>query len=73
MKLTLSIDIETEFYNLEEAVRAREIAKASGEEVYTWKTTGRSNWLERRLSCVDALGLVLLPPGLDDTIQMPMD
>lgn len=73
MRLTLSFEIETDFYQLEEAVQATQIAKASGGEVYTWKTTGRSNWIERRFSCVDSLGLVVLPAGLDDTIEMADD
>lgn len=73
MKLNLLLAFETDFFQLEEAARARRAAKVSHSEVYTWKTTASSNWLERRLSCVDALALVVLPSGLGDTIDMPDD
>ena len=73
MRLQILLGIETEFYQLEDFSEALENARASGGTVYMWKTTGRSNWLEKRLSCVDALGLVVLPTGLPDFMEMPDD
>jgi len=73
MKTTLTIDIPACFFQLEEHARARRLAARAGRVVYSWKTTGRANWLERGLSCVDCLGLVILPTGLPDEIAMPDD
>uniref|UniRef100_A0A7C4CCD0 Uncharacterized protein n=1 Tax=candidate division WOR-3 bacterium TaxID=2052148 RepID=A0A7C4CCD0_UNCW3 len=73
MRCTLSIDVPARFYQLEEHARAQRLAERTGRAVYTWKTTGRANWLERQFSNVDALGLVLLPSGLPETIAMPDD
>ena len=41
--------------------------------LYTWKTVGRANWLERGISNVDAAGIVALPNSLPDRIEMPND
>ena len=73
MKVHLCLVLETDFYQLEEAREAEHAAKLSDREVYTWKTVCNGNWLERRLSNVDALGLVLLPKGLGDTVEMADD
>lgn len=42
-------------------------------EVFSWKTIGRENWLDRGTSLSDVLGLVVLPPGLSDSLEMPDD
>ena len=70
MKLQSWLAFELDFYQLEEAVQAQTEAELSGSQVYTWKTTCRCNWLERGFSNVDALGLVVLPVGLGDAIDM---
>jgi hypothetical protein len=41
--------------------------------VFSWKTEGRYNWLEKGLSVVDVLGLTILPDGLPDKIDLPND
>ena len=41
--------------------------------LYCWKTTGNENWLERGLSVADVLGIVALPQGLPDIIDLPND
>jgi hypothetical protein len=41
--------------------------------VYSWKTEGRYNWLERGFSVVDVLGLTILPDGLSNKIDLPDD
>jgi hypothetical protein len=63
----------TRFYQLEEAASAIRHARRVGLTVYTWKTSGRSNWLERTISNVDALGLVLLPSSQPGVIDLPND
>ena len=69
----LLLRIDAPFFNLEDAPKALALAEERHGVVYTWKTTCRANWLERRLSIVDAAGLVVLPATLPDTIGMPDD
>jgi hypothetical protein len=71
--MTLSILLETDFFQIEEAVLATELAERTDGEIYSWKTSGNENWLIRGFSIVDVLGLVVLPKGLPDTIEMPDD
>lgn len=73
MKVSLSLNLKLELYPLEQARFAEMLAAVQGEEVYCWKTVGRSNWLERRFSIADILGYVILPAGLPETIPMPDD
>lgn len=73
MRMTLSILLETDFFQIEEAVLATELAERTDGEIYSWKTSGNENWLIRGFSIVDVLGLVILPKGLPDTIEMPDD
>lgn len=73
MKLTLEVTVETELFQLEEHQEATALAHRLPGVIYTWKTTGRSNWLERGMSCVDSLGLVVLPAQLPAHIEMPDD
>lgn len=73
IQVALEPVLTTELYQLEEWRDARLNARVSGRAVYTWKTSGRANWLERGYSNVDALGLVLVPSGLPPTIDMPDD
>ena len=76
MRTTLSIFsalLETDVFQLEEVRQAEALAERSNAEVYTWKAHGSENWLIRGLSIVDVLGLVILPRGLPDYIDMPDD
>ena len=74
MKQTLQLILEDiEFFELMDAEKAEAYAESVNGEVYTWKTTGRWNWLEHGYSIVDVAGLVVLPGRLPDYIDMPDD
>jgi len=73
MQLTLELCLDMRLFQLEEHAAAYRLADISRGEVYTWQSTGRSNWLERGAHLVDALALVVLPRGLPTTIAMPDD
>ncbi len=73
MTVTLDLWLETELYRLEEARQAEEQAVRVNGRVYCWKTTGVWNWLEAGYSIVDVLGLVVLPQGLPDVIELADD
>ena len=47
--------------------------KAIDGVIYSWKAIGYSNWLEKRSSVADVLGLAVLPKGLPDWIDLPDD
>ena len=65
--------LDFDLFQLEEWRAASRKARMSHGSIYTWKTVGRSNWLEKRPSVVDALGLVVLPAWLPDYIDLPDD
>lgn len=73
MKLALCLFHEVELFELENYVEAFAAAEKSCAQVYTWETTGKANFLQKGASCVDALGLVVLPIGLPTIIEMPDD
>ncbi len=73
MRGTLEILIEAELYQLENWREAQETAALTHGEVYSWKTCGHENWLERGCSVVDVVALVVLPRGLPDFMDMPDD
>lgn len=73
MRQTLHLEIDTEFFQIEQASEAESLANSTSGGVYTWKTVGKANWLEQGFSNVDALGLVVLPLTLPDTIKMCPD
>ncbi len=73
MKMTFDLCFERELYDLCDAAAAQQEARKTGASVYSWKTIGRSNWLERGFSVVDVLGLVVLPGRLGDRVDMPDD
>ena len=73
MRVTIAIQMDTELYYLEEARQAEQFAKENDQAIYCWKALGRSNWLERGLSIFDVLGVVVLPKGLPELIEMPDD
>lgn len=60
-------------YDLSELPLALAEARICSGRVYTYKTSGRSNWLEGQPSVSDALGLVVLPAGQPDYIELPDD
>ena len=70
MRVTLEILIEAECFDTSEAQRAEEPAETIGGHVYTWKTLGKHNWLERGYRIVDAIGLVVLPEVVPNEIEM---
>lgn len=73
MKISLDGALEFELFELEDFVKAEQFADSNDGRVYSWKTTGYSNWLEKRLSVVDVIGLAVLPKGLPDWIDLPND
>lgn len=73
MKISLDGIFEFEFFELEDTKKAKQFAESMDGEVYSWKTVRYSNWLEKRLSVVDTLGLVVIPKGLPDWIDLPDD
>ncbi|MCH9035925.1 MAG: hypothetical protein IH860_01220 [Chloroflexi bacterium] len=73
MITTLQIRLDVQFHQLEDIEEADALARKENGAIYTWKTVGRSNWLEKNPRCVDALGLVVLPKGLPDFIEMADD
>lgn len=73
MKVSLEENLEFEFFQIEELKSAEQYSKEINGSIYSWKTTGKSNWLEKNLSVVDVLGLAVLPKNLPDWIDLPDD
>jgi hypothetical protein len=73
MKVTLSIYLDADLFQIEEIGEVERLATETSSQVYTWKTIGRSNWLDRGASISDALGLVILPQGLPDYMELADD
>ena len=73
MQVTIGLELDTEFYQLEDMQQAEQFASQTNQTIYCWKTLGSSNWLERGISISDVLGLVVLPRNLPEYIQMPDD
>ena len=73
MNAPLTVCLPASFHQLEALQEAVRLAEQTHGAVYSWKTTGRHNWLERGLSLADVLGLVVLPDGLPEEIEMPDD
>lgn len=73
MQVTLSLLLDREVFDLEEATQVQQLADTTGGRLYCWKTIGGENWLDAGLSIADVLGLVVLPQGLPDTIDMEDD
>ena len=73
MKVSLGGNYEFEFFQIEELAIAKTYAERTDGPIYSWKTAEISNWLEKRLSIVDVLGLAVLPKGLPDLIDLPDD
>ncbi len=73
MKISLDNVFEFEFFELEEFNKAEQFAKETNGSIYSWKTIGISNWLEKNFSIADVLGLAVIPKGLPDIIELPDD
>ncbi len=73
MQITLPILLEVQVYQLEEYNEVVRIANKQSSTVYSWKTLGKDNWLEQGISLIDTLGLIVLPKGLPDVIDMADD
>ncbi len=73
LKVELELLVDTTVYEIEEHAIARQQAEAQSRSLYTWKAVGREHWPERGASITDALGLLVLPAGLPDVINMPDD
>jgi hypothetical protein len=73
MIVNLGNGIRFECFQVENARNAEELAQEINGVVYSWKTEGHSNWLERGYSVIDVLGLTILPAGLPDEIDFPND
>lgn len=73
MMTKLLIEVETPMFHTTQPQEAQEYAKEHGGAVYTWKTTGNTNWLEKGFAKSDTLALVVLPEQLPETLDMPDD
>jgi hypothetical protein len=73
MIVNLGGKIEFKCFQIENARNAETLAQETDNAVYSWKTVGRYNWLEKGFSVVDVLGLTILPNGLPDKIDLPDD
>lgn len=74
MEITdFSINVPLNLYQIEEWKDAVLMAESTNQIVYSYKTIGRSNWFEKGLSISDVMGLVVLPNGLPDVIDLPDD
>lgn len=73
MKHVIQLAFETTVFDTAESTQAVNLAKLINREIYCWKTSGASNWLEKGYSQVDVFGVVILPRGLPSYIHMPND
>ncbi|MCB9146220.1 MAG: hypothetical protein H6635_12655 [Anaerolineales bacterium] len=73
MKISPDGALEFEFFELEDVKKAEQFAENIDGVIYSWKAIGYSNWLEKRSSVADVLGLAVLPKGLPDWIDLPDD
>lgn len=73
MKFVFSENLSLEIFQIEFARELELLAAKNNGTVYSWKTTGRKNWLEKGFSIVDVLGLTILPKDQPDWIDLPDD
>jgi hypothetical protein len=73
VKINLGNSIEFDLFQIEESQKAKQLALRTNGVVYSWKTVGESNWLERGVSIADVLGLTILPKESPDWIDLPND
>lgn len=70
MNTKLLIQIDSPMFHTTQSEDAQEHADSTGGTVYTWKTSGKQNWLEKGMTRVDAFMFVVLPKEWPDTIDM---
>lgn len=73
IKQSLYLKFDVVVFNTDEVSEARHLASESNGVLYCWKTSDNSNWLEKGLSASDVLGIVVMPRGLPQQIDMPDD
>jgi len=73
MKVALDGVFEFEVFEVEELNNAEQYAEEIDGSIYSWKTIGHSNWLEKRLAIADVLGFVVLQKELPDWLDLPND
>jgi len=61
MKVNLGNEFEFECFEIEDAQYVERLAEELKGSVYSWKTVGYANWLQKGFSVVDVLGLTILP------------
>ena len=70
IEVSLYLKFDLSVFNTDEVDDARQLAARTDGELYCWKTAGVSNWLDKGLSIADVLGIVVLPRGLPEQIDM---
>lgn len=73
MRQILCLLFDVELFNIEELEKAHSTATALDGEIYSWKTSEDANWLDKGVSNVDVLGLVILPKKMPIRIELPND
>ncbi len=73
LELTFDLRMPLRLYQLAEIAEAQATLRKTKGQGYTWKASGQNNWLEKGFSLSDALGLVVLPKGLPELIELPDD
>jgi hypothetical protein len=73
MKVNLGEGFEFDLFSIEEVRGVEKLAEKTNGAVYSWKTEGQHNWLQKGFTVVDVLGLTIIPKGLPDLIDMPDD
>lgn len=73
MQVTLDLILGFELFEITEHLEANALAHATNCTVYSWQTACNANWLEKGIHFVNVLGLVVLPKGLPDRIEMGDD
>jgi hypothetical protein len=73
MQVALNVDVDLVFFDTHEQEQAQAHASRTDGAVYTWKTAGRCNWLERGFKLADRLGYFVLPGGLPRYIKLAAD
>ncbi len=73
MNVNLGGGIKFECFQIEDARDAEKLAQEIDGVVYSWKTEGRFNWLEKGFSVVDTFGLAIISQGLPNKIDLPDD
>lgn len=73
MQIKLADFPEFELFDIENAQAIEKMARENNKTVYSFKTSGGQNWLEKGFTLVDVLGLTVLSNDLPDVINLPDD